>query len=93
MPLGLYKGLRFSVNLAQSSQLYFGLWERETYGVISRALGSAQWVVDVGAGRGELALLAATYPGVHPIIAIEPNTSETEMLRHNMQLTASRWTF
>ena len=33
---GPFRGLRFDLNLRSQAQVYLGLWERETYGVIRR---------------------------------------------------------
>jgi hypothetical protein len=51
---GLFKGLQFEINLRSQIQLYLGLWERETYRAIRRAALTAEWFVDIGAGKGEL---------------------------------------
>ena len=83
--LGLFKGLKFRINLAQQSQFYLGLWERETYRFLSRARGRCSWLVDVGAGRGELCLYFAAEPQVTRIVAIEPNPIEVRELTFNVQ--------
>jgi precorrin-6B methylase 2 len=81
---GLFKGLRFDINLRSQTQLYLGLWERETYGAIQRAAQTAEWLIDIGAGRGELCILFASLQNVGRIIAIEPNELETSALRVNL---------
>jgi len=87
IPFGLFKGQRLDINFRFQSQIYFGLCERETYGVIRRASQNAEWFVDVGAGRGELCILFAALPRVHRLVAIEPNDIEIASmlanLRHN----------
>jgi hypothetical protein len=81
---GLFKGLQFEINLRSQTQIYLGLWERETYSAIRRAAQSAEWFVDVGAGKGELCVFFATLQGIRRIIAIEPNEAETMTLRANL---------
>jgi hypothetical protein len=84
IPLGLYKGLRLDMNLGSQTQVYLGLWERETYRPIKSAATRASWFVDVGAGRGELCVYFAKCEHVKKIIAIEPSSVETSHLRKNM---------
>src|SRR2546423_1769469 len=73
VPFGLYRGLLLDINLRSQSQLFLGLWERETYWAIRRAARRAKWFMDVGAGTGELCVFFATLKNVKRIIAIEPN--------------------
>lgn len=84
VPLGLYKGLRIDINLQNQSQLYVGLWERETHGAIRRALRRAAWCIDVGAGAGELAILFARSESVRKVVAIEPNPANALAMRANL---------
>ncbi len=81
---GPFRGLRFDLTLRSQAQVYLGLWERETYGVIRRETQSAEWFVDIGAGKGELCTLFATLPHVQRVVAIEPNDMEVATLRANL---------
>jgi len=81
---GPFRGLRFDLNLQYQAQVYFGLWERETYGVIQRATQTAEWFVDIGAGQGELCTLFAKLQAVQRIIAIEPSEIAMASLRANL---------
>src|SRR5262249_30677752 len=73
---GLFKGLRFEINLRSQAQLYLGLLERETYRAIRRAAQTAEWFVDIGAGKGELCAFFATLQRIKRVVAIEPNELE-----------------
>src|SRR5258708_3793796 len=44
---GLFNGLQFEINLRSQTQLYLGLWERETYSAIRHAAQSADWFVNL----------------------------------------------
>jgi predicted RNA methylase len=68
-------------------QLRFGLWEQETYKYIRRAAAEANWVINIGAGDGELSFLFATRAEADPIIAGEPG--DTRLLEHNIKLSRS----
>jgi hypothetical protein len=81
---GLFKGLQFEINLRSQTQLYLGLWERETYSAIRRAAQSAEWFVDIGAGKGELCVFFARLQRIRRVIAIEPDDAETKTLRANL---------
>jgi len=84
IPLGLYKGLQVDINLRSQTQLFLGLWERETYEAIRQAASRATWFIDVGAGRGELVIYFAKLKHVSKIIAIEPSYGEAQYLRNNI---------
>jgi hypothetical protein len=81
---GLFRGLRFDLNLQYQAQVYFGLWERETFDVIRHASRAAEWFVDIGAGQGELCSFFAMRHGVQRIIAIEPSEIAMASLRANL---------
>src|SRR5436189_3772112 len=78
---GLFKGLRFEINLRSQTQLYLGLWERETYRAIRRAAETGEWFVDIGAGKGELCAFFSTLQRIRRVVAIEPNEIEAMILR------------
>ena len=59
------------MDFAENAQVMFGLWERETYAFIRSISGSTSWVVDVGAGRGELILYFALKTMSAPLYAID----------------------
>jgi Methyltransferase FkbM domain len=86
VPVGLYRNIILDLDLKSQSQVYCGLWERETHGFIRRAATKADWVIDVGAGRGELCLYFLVHRPVTRIVAIEPNASEIRALEKNLQL-------
>jgi hypothetical protein len=83
---GLYRGLIFDVDFRVETQLYLGLWERETYQSIRRAIGRCTWAIDVGAGNGELCIHLLRSPANGPFFAFEPHTSKVAMLRRNATL-------
>jgi hypothetical protein len=83
---GLYKGLTFDLDLRCESQLYLGLWERETYRSIQQAVGRFVWAIDVGAGSGELCIRLLRTAATGPIFAFEPQASRVAVLRHNAAL-------
>ncbi|HAN45491.1 MAG TPA: hypothetical protein DCQ32_02955 [Cyanobacteria bacterium UBA8156] len=91
VPLGLYQSLHLYLDLSTQSQVYAGLWERETYPWLRQAARRAQWVVDVGAGKGELCLFFAQHSTAHRIVAVEPQASETGWIEANCQLNPPAW--
>jgi hypothetical protein len=86
VPVGLYRNIILDLDLKSQSQVYFGLWEKETHNVIRRAATRADWFIDVGAGRGELCLYFLTHRPCAQIVAIEPNGSEIRALEINLKL-------
>lgn len=86
IPFGLYRGLELNIDFSFQTQLFLGLWERETYGPIRSAVGEARWLVDVGAGSGELCLYFLSRQPAGTAIAIEPNEAERRRLAANVAI-------
>jgi precorrin-6B methylase 2 len=86
IPFGVYRGLKLNIDLASQAQIFFGLWERETYSAIRSAVSEASWLIDVGAGRGELCLYYLSKKPAGFAVAIEPNESERDRLDENVAL-------
>jgi hypothetical protein len=85
---GLYRGIKTIGVPKDSVQIRFGLWERETYKYIRQAANRIQWMIDVGAGSGELSLYFALRTGAKHIIAVEPWTPD--LLRKNITFNNCR---
>jgi methyltransferase FkbM-like protein len=83
---GLYRGLIFEIDLRSQTQLYLGLWERETYRWIRQALARCGWAIDVGAGQGELCIRLMRSSVSGPIFVFEPLDSSVAALRKNVAL-------
>src|SRR5438270_8981427 len=82
--LGVFRGIKTVTVPRDSLQIRMGLWERETYHYIGQAANLASWVVDIGAGSGELSIFFATKTRANPIIAVE--AWDTRLLRRNIEL-------
>lgn len=78
---GPLRGTVFFDRPRNVQQTRFGLYERETHPVIRRALRECEWVVDVGAGAGELVCAFARRGAPGPIIAAEPSADAVRRLR------------
>lgn len=74
------------IDLSHDTQLYVGLWERETHPFLRRAAERCAWAIDVGAGRGELCLYLLRRPSVRQLYAFEPQASEVAWLQRNLRL-------
>lgn len=86
IPLGLYAGLTLEIDLASQTQLYLALWERETHPFLRRAIATSRWLVDVGAGSGELVLaFLRDQPDGH-VWAIEPSDAGRRAMERNLAL-------
>lgn len=81
IPVGLFKGLALNLDLQHQTQVYLGLWERETYGYLRRAAEECEWMVDIGAGHGELCLFFLKRSGARRVIAFEPQEPETGFIK------------
>jgi predicted RNA methylase len=86
VPFGLYEGLVLELDLQSQMQVYLGLWEAEIGKVLLAELKTARFLIDVGAGGGELAALFARQAQVSIVHAVEPVLSEVARLRRNLGL-------
>jgi precorrin-6B methylase 2 len=84
IPFGPFRGLILNIDLRSQSQFYFGLWELETYPYIRAALKEATWIIDVGAGFGELCILFRK--NFCHAVAIEPDAASLSALHSNLAL-------
>lgn len=73
----------FNLNFDLKFQLQLLLHngEHETHGAIRQAARRAKWIVDVGAGSGELCISAAALRNLTRIIAIEPDQAMVRSLQ------------
>ena len=80
IPLGFFRGLRCPIDFSYQTQLYFGLWERETYPFLRRGALDCAWAVDIGAGSGELVVALLIKSKARTVIACEPLPAERAKL-------------
>lgn len=88
--LGLFKGLILNLDLQHQTQVCLGLWEQETYIYLRKAADTCEWMVDVGAGKGELCLYFLKNSRAENIVALEPQDSEIEIIKSNLSLNGER---
>jgi len=86
VPIGLYRGLKLEIDLSTQSQLYLGLWERETYSHILYAARRCRWAIDIGAGKEALCLFLLKHSKANKIFAFEPQQKEVDRIRLNLEL-------
>lgn len=80
---GLFHGLTLEIDLSYETQMLLGLYETETFGFIRSCAARTQWMVDVGAGAGELAVYFLKRSQSKSVYAFEPQRSRTELLELN----------
>src|SRR6267142_3525869 len=84
IPFGVFRGLVFNIDFRSQTQFYLGLWEFETHPCIRHALKRARWMIDAGAGHGELCVLFRR--NACQVTAIEPDSIALAVLHANMSL-------
>src|SRR5262245_25972256 len=78
LTFGRYSGLKFELDLRYNLQVLMGLWELETHRYLEE-WSDYEWIIDVGAGKGELCLfMLKRKPRIKKIVAIEPNNDEVQ---------------
>jgi hypothetical protein len=82
--LGPLRGVKILTAPSGFKQMRYGLWERETYPYIRRAMRDCDWMIDIGAGAGEHCIAFALRTWASPIIAIDSG-GDTELLRANLE--------
>src|SRR5262245_60176270 len=78
---GLFSGLTMELDLRSQTQLYLGLFERETYSAMRRLTTGIASAIDVGAAYGEYTLYLLAKTSAHKVWAFEPASAERERLQ------------
>jgi len=69
---GIFKGIKLEIDFATQTQLYLGMYETEIFSFCRAAVARSKWMIDVGAGAGELALYFMKEHGPKTVVAFEP---------------------
>jgi precorrin-6B methylase 2 len=81
---GIFYGLQLHLDLGSETLIWLGLYEQETHFHLVRLSTGAASFLDIGAGKGELVCWwLRRFPGM-PVMAVEPNPRELDILRLNV---------
>lgn len=83
---GPLPGIRMNLELRTQTQLYFGLYERETFSWIRRLSREINSAIDIGVAEGEFALLCLMRTVAAGVWAFEPNAAVRPLFEVNLQL-------
>jgi hypothetical protein len=83
---GPFRGLRMEMDLRYMTQLYLGLFERETYPWLWRFAKGIRTAVDIGAAQGEFTLFFLARTQASKVLSFEPGEGERRFLGVNLQL-------
>jgi hypothetical protein len=81
---GPARGVKMALDFSGQTPKYLGMFEWELHGFYRRVLPSANMVFDIGGAEGYCALLYANNV-LGRVISFEPNPSEVELLRANIE--------
>lgn len=84
--LGLFAGLRFTVDPEVQTQAILGLWEREVARYVESFAAQSVSAVDVGAAAGWYTIYLLSRDWIRRVHACEPNGNALERLHENLQL-------
>ena len=84
---GLLRGIRLELDpRAGETQLWAGLYERETFPAIRRLVRGCRGALDLGADRGDLVVFLLRQPGMQRVVAIEPSPEGQARLQRTLAL-------
>jgi hypothetical protein len=83
---GIFRGIRLQLDLHGETQIWLGLYERETHTVLSRLLRHCRSAVDLGAAKGDLTIHCLRQPGMARVVAVEPLDRERIQFDANLIL-------
>ncbi|OAI50977.1 hypothetical protein AYO44_05305 [Planctomycetaceae bacterium SCGC AG-212-F19] len=86
IPLGLLRGLRFSIHPAHQTQRLLGMAEREIAEPIRNWSRRSVSAVDIGAADGMYSLYFAAQVNIHRVLAFEPDVALRRVMEANFQL-------
>jgi precorrin-6B methylase 2 len=84
--IGLYKDIVLELDLRHAMQQYLGLHERETFPFLRNAARRCTWMIDVGAGNGEMSIFFARNRHCRVVHAFEPDTEALGHFHRNLRL-------
>jgi precorrin-6B methylase 2 len=73
------------LDLQHAMQQYLGLHERETFAFVRRSVGRAAWMIDVGAGNGELSIFFVRDSHCQIVYAFEPDPEAVRRFHRNLR--------
>lgn len=81
---GLFKNLVFDLEPATATQMRLGLFEQETFFSIRQAARDSAWMLDIGAGGGELSIFFLRRPKCLAVHAFESRPAALALFRRNL---------
>jgi hypothetical protein len=83
---GPFRGIRMNLNLTHQTQLYLGLFERETHPWLKRLSKGIATGIDIGAADGEYTLFLLKNTRALKIYTFEPDPIMVSRLKSNLRL-------
>jgi precorrin-6B methylase 2 len=83
---GLFRNLVLDLDPATATQVWLGLYEQETFFSIRQAARDSVWMLDIGAGSGELSIFFLRQPKCLAVHAFEPQPAALAQFRRNLAL-------
>jgi hypothetical protein len=83
---GPFRGLVMNLSLRTQTQLYLGLYERETFRWINRLSRDLATAIDIGVAEGEFTLFFLKRTNAMKVWAFEPDREVLPLLRDNLRL-------
>ena len=85
---GPFKDIVMSLSLRTQTQIYIGLFERETHPFLNRLTKGIATAIDIGAAYGEYTLFFLAKTRATKVLAFEPDTNLFPYLLENLRLNA-----
>ena len=81
----MYAGLKLEIDPECEANLFFGLYERETYPWLRKAVTKARSAVDVGAGNGEMTVWFLSRENLAKVHASAPDRQRKAKFERNIR--------
>jgi hypothetical protein len=85
---GPFRGIVMNLSLRTQTQLYLGLYERETFRWIKRLSRSLATAIDIGVAEGEFTLFFLARTNAKKVWAFEPDPDVLPLFRENLRLNS-----
>jgi len=83
---GPFRGIRMNLNLMHQTQIFLGLFERETHPWLMRLSKNISTAIDIGAAYGEYTLFFLRNTTASKVYALEPDETMLSHLKNNLEL-------
>jgi hypothetical protein len=87
---GAFQGITMALSLEHNTQMFLGLFERETHQPLKRLSDGIATAIDIGASQGEYTLYFLMLTAARQVYSFEPDQAMLPVLHRNLEMNRLR---